>query len=184
VAFGGLMTEESCEVNMEPDSSEGFSEESLNMLNTAEGQTNAVFALFGSTAQHAQLLEQALKRFLRRYNQIAKDALQPEDFDVIEASLAKKTMGQLIHEMQKHIEFSDPKMSDRFELALQKRNFLMHHFFLEQGGKLKTQDGRMALLAELSSVDQMLEDGRVIMNAMRIAMCRTLGVEDTDLDKQ
>jgi hypothetical protein len=169
---------------MEPDSSEGFTDESLNMLKTAEGQSNAVFAVFGSAAQHAQLFEQALGRFLRRYNQIAKTALRPEDFDAIETSLAKKTMGQLIREMQRHITFSDPKMSDRFELALQKRNFLMHHFFLEQGGKLKTQDGRMELLAELSSIDQMLEDGRVIMNAMRIAMCRTLGVEDTDLDKQ
>ena len=34
--------------------------ESLRMLETEEGQNNAVFACFGSAAQHAQMFEEAL----------------------------------------------------------------------------------------------------------------------------
>jgi hypothetical protein len=48
----------------------GYTEESLRMLETAEGQSNAVIACFGSAAQHAQLFGQALARFLGVYNRI------------------------------------------------------------------------------------------------------------------
>ena len=49
----------------------GYSSESLKMLESEEGQLNAVFACFGSAAQRAQLFEQSLSRFLAMYNKIA-----------------------------------------------------------------------------------------------------------------
>ena len=41
--------------------------ESLKMLEPEEGQNNAVFACFGSAAQHAQMFEEALGNFLLAY---------------------------------------------------------------------------------------------------------------------
>ena len=57
------------------DTQPGFTEESLRMLESREGQLNAVFACFGSAAQHAQLFEQGLTRFLVMYNKIASDTV-------------------------------------------------------------------------------------------------------------
>lgn len=53
----------------------GYSEESLNMLKTAEGQSNAVFACFGSAAQHCQHFEKALADFLILYNKATNQSL-------------------------------------------------------------------------------------------------------------
>ena len=41
----------------------GYTCESLRMLESEEGQTNAIFACFGSAVQHSQLFEQGLDRF-------------------------------------------------------------------------------------------------------------------------
>lgn len=46
----------------------GYTTESLKILETEEGQLNAVFACFGSAVQHSQLFEQSLTRFLKMYN--------------------------------------------------------------------------------------------------------------------
>jgi hypothetical protein len=42
----------------------------------------------------------------------------------------------------------------------------------------------MALLQELVSFGRLLDSARVTANAMRIAMCRTLGIEDVWLPKE
>ena len=57
------------------------SDESLKMLETKEGQLNAVFACFGSATQHAQLFEQSLSRFLAVYNRIQSDSVSVGDLE-------------------------------------------------------------------------------------------------------
>jgi hypothetical protein len=42
----------------------------------------------------------------------------------------------------------------------------------------------MALLQELVGFERLLDSARVTANAMRIAMCRTLGIEDVWLPKE
>jgi hypothetical protein len=155
-----------------------YTDESLRMLETEEGQKNAVFACFGSAAQHAQLFEQALARFLSVYNRIASDTVSLGEFEDCEGKLQKKTMGWLLHKMQKYVTLSDPVVTERLDLALKRRNYLMHAFFLERGDELKSEAGRMDLLSELISTERLLDDARVTVNAMRIAMCRTLSVSD------
>ena len=61
------------------DRQRGYTTESLKMLETEEGQLNAVFACFGSAVQHSQLFEQGLTRFLKMYNKIASDSLSIDD---------------------------------------------------------------------------------------------------------
>jgi hypothetical protein len=156
----------------------GYTDESLRMLETEEGQSNAVFACFGSTAQHAQLFEQALARFLTVYNRIASATLSLQDFENYEGKLQRKTMGGLLREMQKYVTLSDPVVIERLDRALEHRNWLMHTFFLERGDGLKSEAGRMELLRELAAMEQLLDNARITVNAMRIAMCRTLSVAD------
>lgn len=149
-----------------------YTSESLKMLESEEGQLNAVFACFGSAVQHAQLFEQGLARFLTTYNKISSDPISVEEI------VHKKTMGQLIRRFGKHITVSDESITEGFSIALKERNYLVHHFFLERDSELRSNAGRMQLLVELVSIEKNFDRCRVAINAMRIAMCRTLDIDD------
>jgi hypothetical protein len=158
----------------------GFTNESLRMLETEEGQLNAVFACFGSAAQHAQLFEQSLAKFLLIYNKIADTTLSLEDLEVLEGKLKKKTMGSLLKELSNYVTIQEESVAKNLDEALKLRNFLMHSFFIAREEEFKSEDGRLRLLAEIIGIEQTLEKCRVITNAMRIAMCRTLGFPDSE----
>jgi hypothetical protein len=131
-----------------------------------------VFACFGSAAQHAQLFEQALGAFLDADNRVSGKSLTADE-------LEKKTMGQLLHEMRRHVRFNESRPDDCMSAALACRNFLMHKYFLEREEAMKTEDGRLRMLAELVGMERILDAARVTANAVRIALCQTLGIEDT-----
>src|SRR3954454_3936065 len=92
----------------------GYTSESLRMLESAEGQTNAVFACYGSAAQRAQNFEDGLARFLLVYNRITKESLRLED---LEAGLHKLTMGRLIKDLSKFVTFQDGTYQSYFDEA-------------------------------------------------------------------
>ena len=153
-------------------SNRGYTSESLRMLETEEGQLNAVFACFGSVVQHAQLFEQGLTRFLVMYNKILSDSVTIDDIG------DKMTMGQLLGKVRQYVELSDESIEKGFTIALNERNYLIHRFFLERNSHLESTEGRIKLLYELNRIERNLDRSRVAINAMRIAMCRTLGIED------
>jgi hypothetical protein len=159
--------------------------ESLKMLETEEGQNNAVFACFGSAAQHAQMFEEALGNFLLAYTHIRPKKLTAEELEELTQNTHGRTMGQLLRELKSVVKFNDgddPK--ERMEAALYVRNYLMHRWFLDRNDAFKSEAGRMALLQELVSFGRLLDSARVTANAMRIAMCPTLGIEDVWLPQE
>jgi hypothetical protein len=157
--------------------------ESLDMLKTEEGQNNAVFACFGSAAQHAQMFEEALTNFLTAYKHVAHFDLSIEEIEEIVQGLHKKTMGQLLHDLKGTVKFDDGDYFERMDTALKVRNLLMHRWFLERKKYFKTEEGRFGMLTELTTMERLLDSTRVMANAMRIALCRGLGIEDTWLPK-
>ena len=76
-----------------------YTAESLDMLKSQEGQLNAVFACYGSAAQHAQFLEAALSDFLVAYNRFAARHLAIDDLETKEGKLRKMTMGMLLRKL-------------------------------------------------------------------------------------
>src|SRR3954467_8889684 len=81
--------------------------ESLDMLKTEEGQSNAVFACFGSAAQHAQMFEEALGNFLLAYNQVRPVKMIAEELEELTQDIHGRTMGQLLHELKSLVKFSE-----------------------------------------------------------------------------
>jgi len=154
--------------------SEADLDESLEMLKTGVGQVNAVFACFGSAAQHAQHFEAALGEFLLDYNKLSKRAITPQEFEALDQKLQKRTLGTLLREFSKYVTIGDPKVAGFLEMALEKRNFLMHHFFREREGRLRLKKDRMALLSELVGIDRILEEAATIIRGMRIAVSRAI----------
>ena len=153
---------------------------SLQMLKTSAGQVNAVFALFGSAAQHAQHFEAALADFLSEYKKLTNRGGRLRDFEALDQNLQKKTLGTLLREFSKYVTIQDPNVVGFLEMALEKRNFLMHHFFLAREGKLRLEKDRMELLSELTGIDNLLEQAATITRAMRIAMLRVISSRELD----
>jgi hypothetical protein len=157
---------------------------SYDMLKTEEGQINAVFACFGSAAQHAQHFEVALGEFLLLFNKLANRELTLEAFEALDQKLQKQTMGTLLREFRKYVRINDAKVDRCLELALEKRNFLMHHYFRERESKLGVEKERMTLLAELVQIGSLLEQATALVGGMRVAfsnaMSKTEVREDAD----
>ena len=158
--------------NRNEDLERGYSSESLRMLESEEGQLNAIFACFGSAAQHAQLFEQSLSRFLVMYNTIALDSVSADDIG------NKMTMGHLLDKVKTHVKIDDDSIEQSFSIALEERNQLIHRFFIEYDHLLGSTEGRMELLSRLTRIEMNLDRCRVAINAMRIAMCEAAGIKD------
>jgi hypothetical protein len=148
--------------------------ESLKMLRTKEGQTNAVFACFGSAAQHAQLFEEELRTFLASYQKLESKALKAEAAGAKVMKRDKKTMGVLLGEVGKHVRFHENRIDLKLQKALERRNFLMHHFFLERDEGFKTRNGRERLLRELVGIEEELDTVRGWIAGLRVAMEETI----------
>ena len=147
------------------------------MLETEEGQSNAIFALFGSAAQRAQNFENGVGKFLIIYNRITSETLTTEDLESRNANLHKKTTGQLLHRLKKIVTFADDTYTDYFQEALDQRNFLMHKYFLERDHVFATEESRFSALQELTQMEAVFDRARIAINAMRIALCRTLDLD-------
>ena len=54
----------------------------------------------------------------------------------------------------------------------------MHKFFLDRKKQFESKEGRMGLLIELTTTQAEFNRSRVLVNAMRISVCRTLGFSE------
>lgn len=153
---------------------------SLEMLKSEEGQLNAVFACFGSAAQHGQFFEAALSEFLKVYNQICVKSLSLADLETVGSKLQKKTIGQLLTQFRKHVTVNSTDVSDCLNNALIQRNFLIHEFFLQRDQNFATEKGRMAMLSELVSIENNLKKATDMINGMRVALSRAVTEVDDE----
>ncbi len=147
---------------------------SLEMLKSEEGQLNAVFACFGSAAQHGQFFEEALADFLCAYNRLCQTSFTISDLDHLEAKFARQTMGVLLSELRKHVRIGDENVVVLMDEALKKRNFLMHNFFRQRNEAFQTEKGRMDMLKELVEIGSLIENATNITNGMRVALERAI----------
>lgn len=144
----------------------GWSEQSLKMLESEEGQLNAVFACYGSAAQHGQLFEDSLSRLLGLLNGLG-------GVDVPDPGLSKRTIGQLLQMFNTRfvVEIDDwvPKFLDK---AKEQRNFLIHEYFLERSEEMGFTEGRFAILSELNGIEADLRRGTELVNGLHVAICK------------
>ena len=160
----------------------GYTNESLRMLESKEGQLNAVFACYGSAAQHSQYYEAALEEFLIVYNKISKKFLSLQDLETIETKLRKKTIGALLREFRKYVTINDDLIEQSLHSALEKRNFVIHGFFRQREEKFRTKEGRIEMLEELVGIGSELQRVADVINGMRVALLDALGLKYENSD--
>ena len=141
----------------------GYSEISLSMLESKEGQLNAVFACYGSAAQHGQFFEESVARLIVALNKLSGSEGRAEEME-------KWTLGRLLnHFQEKFVNEIDEWVPEYLEEGRKLRNFLIHDYFLKRKGKFGTRNGRMAMLKELSDIERHLKCGADLMNGLRVA---------------
>ena len=118
------------------------------MLESKEGQLNAIFACYGSAAQHGQFFEESVATLIVALNEISGSEEWAEKIE-------KWTLGQLLnHSQEKFVNEIDEWVPVYLEEGRQLRNFLIHDYFLKREGKFGTRNGRMAVLKELSDIER------------------------------
>ena len=146
-----------------------YSELSLSMLKTEEGQLNAVFACYGSAAQHGQLFEESVARLILALNEMSGSEGGAEGME-------KWTLGQLLsHFREKFVHEIDEWVPEYLEEGRKLRNFLIHDYFLNRDEQFGTRNGRMAMLEELLDIQRHLERGTDLLNGLRVAVGEAMG---------
>ena len=140
---------------------QGFSRESLKMLESEEGQLNAVYACYGSAASEGQFLEDAVRKLLTKVSEGAPPPVQAG-------------LKFLIDKLSKRITITDDRVWKSFHATREVRNRLIHHYFRNKENKLKTQDGRMEMLMELMLIEIPIRRAKELINGMSVAVDKAL----------
>jgi len=116
-----------------------------------------VYAFYGLTMYHIQCLERTLAMLAATVYNLNADHITRSQFDSILEGNFKKTLGQLISNVKKSVDLSDDfekKLSD----ALEKRNFIAHHYFWARAMKFGHTRGKEEMITELSQLSAYFEE--------------------------
>lgn len=155
-----------------------------------------VFAYFGRTAYMANVLEMALAQTILQIEFMTKvkeefertkgknfDKEQYEDdFDTFFEAKLGKTMGQLKNEVDKLPDLS-AELKDQIKKAVDRRNFLIHHYWREAGYTFAAEEGRAEMIAELSGDAEMFEKLAADLHEATKPTRQKLGIRDEVIDE-
>lgn len=114
-----------------------------------------VYVHFGLASYMAQCLERSIAMVLVFVYGKGPTEITRIELDQVLSKTFRKTMGQLIKEL-KHKNNTD-LMEVEIDLALEKRNWLIHNYFYDRAGHFMTQDGRDLMIDELIEIRGLLE---------------------------
>ena len=87
------------------------------MLESEEGQLNAVYACYGSAASQGQFFEDAVRKLLTKVSRGSAP------------SVRRVGLKELIDTLRKQITITDKRVWKAFHAAREVRNHLIHHYF-------------------------------------------------------
>lgn len=134
----------------------------------------ALYAEFGITAEKAQVLEVAAGNvalgFLAMF--MNTDEISPEQTEMYRAvvdDVNRQTLGRLLKHL-KHIVTFDDSLITITDEALERRNYLTHHFFRTHNFGLYSEDGRKMMMAELKDIHRKLDLAHQLLEGMAALM--------------
>lgn len=116
-----------------------------------------MFANFGLTILASQALEKTLLLLLASINCLEVGKVSKEDLYQVLNQHNRKTLGQLINALRKKVEFPKNLEADLC-VALEKRNYITHHFFMDKLDILRLSRAPDKLSQELLPIRDFLLD--------------------------
>jgi hypothetical protein len=128
-------------------------------MNLDKKEIKPLTDILGAVVLDSQKLEYSIAFMMlllnNEFNLSTKE--HDEKIDNYMLNLSKKTLGNLIRQLQEIVKVSDG-FKERLEVALEARNYVIHKFFNDQGEKLFTIEGRKNALALLKEKRKILFD--------------------------
>jgi len=146
------------------------------MMKNEELHIKEVYAYFGLASYMAQCLERSIAMILIFVHGKGPTEITRAELDEVLNKKFKMTMGQLIKEL-----ISDKKsnfLGVDFDLALEKRNWLMHNYFYERSGHFMTPEGRNIMLVELTELRVLFEKIDNILEEIVSEKVKEFGVSE------
>jgi hypothetical protein len=137
-------------------------------LSSEDDQCRDVYAHYGVAAFFAQAFEKNLINFLLIHARATNSQFTRQEFDDLEAYLhKKKTLGQLLKDIGAVVTY-DKESESLISTALDRRNFLMHHYFWEKANEFMTSSGCACMFAELTAVRELFQRA----NDLAVCLCQ------------
>lgn len=161
-------------------------------------QTRDVYAHYGLAMYLAQTLEHAIVNAMVILRLPEKEKYTRQDIDEFMEGSFQKTLGALLKQLKAEISFP-PDLESVLVEALNRRNYLAHHYFRERAETIVTRNGRTLMLHELQSDQRLFEKAdeqlAKAMKSLRLthgatdsayeaeykAMCQRLGISPQKL---
>jgi hypothetical protein len=105
----------------------------------------------GAALMDCQGFEYGIALLLYHLSRLDVDGLDTKQTTAIMENEAKKTAGQLINMLKKHIDVSEA-LEEKLISALDARNRIIHRIIIDNVGKLQTPEGRKALIKEINTL--------------------------------
>jgi len=148
-----------------------------------------VYAYFGLAMYRAQCVEQSIVQLLIFFDFFIKNVPKfrtsqqwEMDFDTFDKALSKKTMGNLLS-LLKDIGVLDETITNKLSLALKKRNYLAHTYFVEHALDFINEAGRNNMIKELQEIIEMLNTVEETLQPISRAAAIKYGLTDEVLER-
>lgn len=142
-----------------------------------------VFARAGVALYQAQVLEAAFQHLLVVIGIVSGEVGTQSSFVELEEKLRGYTLGRLIRDFQNGASLT-PGAEELVEKALERRNFLAHHFFKERAVAFMGRQGREAMVEELLSYEDLFVRAEALISAMGDALRVHIGVPQEKVQRE
>lgn len=138
-----------------------------------------LYAQFGIAAEKAQVLEVAAGNVALSFVTmlVKPEEITPEEMQMYRAivdEVNRKTFGSLLNHLKKALTLSD-SLIQIVDEALERRNYLTHHFFRTHNFALYNEEGRKVMMAELKEIQGKLDIAHRTLEGMAAGIDQIVG---------
>lgn len=138
-----------------------------------------LYAQYGMAAETAQVFEVETGNYALAYlamfvkpGEVTRE--ETEIFRAVIDDLNRKTLGAMLRHVKSTAKI-DSALIEILDKALDRRNYLTHHFFRKHNFAIQSVSGRISMLEDLQQVNSDLRRGLDLMNAMTDSLNQIAG---------
>lgn len=147
-----------------------------------------VYAHFGLAMYRAQCVEQSIAGLITFFHffpeNLSKVTSQEEwekSYDNFDGAISAKTMGQLVRFLA-DLGAVDSAIETNLRIALTKRNWLAHRFFVDHASNFVSEAGRGRMIVELQGCWELFNEIEDVLNPITYSLCENYGLTKERLE--
>lgn len=154
-----------------------FDNKPTNLPEPENFKAKEVYAFFGLCSYFAQILEQGLINLVVSLQISNLTQLTQSDIDNLFSKTGKRTLGQLIKDVNQQIKISDD-LEYKLSTAVNNRNYIVHKFFTTHDIDFLSESGRSKMIVELKDITSMFQQVDYELEFITHSLYRKLGLTE------